>query len=163
MRRVLAAVLPALLLLTACAGPVLVPEAGPNAPDFVRKSPPPAPRVELVTDAGERSPRAGGAVDSVVRHTDSFDVIGWAFLDTESPRGVLRLVLPASVDASVESVTNVPRPDVVNATGSKADILAGFTITVEGTLPDDAGVCILSRSSQGAFRLAGSDEDLCPA
>lgn len=163
MRRTLATVLPALLLATACAEPVLVPEAGPNAPGFARKSPPPAPRVRVVTDAGERSLSAGGAIDSVVRHKDSFDVTGWALLDTESPRGVLRLVLPASVDASVESVTNVSRPDVVNATGTEANILAGFTITVEGTLPDDAGVCILSRSSQGSFRLAGSDEDLCPA
>ena len=164
MRRTLAAVLPALLL-AACAEPVLVPEAGPNAPGYTRRSveQPPPPRVRVEHDVAGPSLPDGGAIDSVVREDGSFDVTGWALLDAKSPRGDLRLVLPKDVDASVETVVNVARPDVVNATGKEAHLWAGFTITVSGTLPADAGVCLLSRSTQGDFRLGGSDDGLCPA
>ena len=54
------------------------------------------------------------------------------------------------------------RPDVVDATGNPSLIWAGFTITVDGTLPEEAGVCVLSRSRQGEFKLGGSDAGLCP-
>lgn len=164
MRRTLAAILPALLL-AACAEPVLVPEAGPNAPGYTPRSlaPPPAPRVRVEHDVVRKAPPDGGAVDSVVRDEGSFDIVGWALLDASSPRGTLRVVLPKGVDASVQTVESVARPDVVTATGKDTHLWAGFTITVRGTLPSDAGVCVLSRSTQGTFRLGGSDEDLCPA
>lgn len=165
MRRTLATVLLALPL-AACADPVLVPEAGPNAPGYTRRSlppPPPPPRVKLVSDDVNGSLPAGGAIDTVVRHEGSFEVTGWALLDAEPPRGVLRLVLPSPVEASVQTVKGVRRPDVVNATGTEEHLWAGFTITVRGILPADAGLCVLSRSTQGAFRLDGSDDGLCPA
>lgn len=161
----MAVVVPALLL-SACSQPVFVPEAGPNAPGFAYKPPPPPPppppRVAVTVGPIDRAQPDGGAVDSVVRRDGSFDVIGWALLAREAPRGVLRLVLPEGVDAEVRTVVNVRRPDVVDATSSKANTWAGFTITVDGSLPDDADVCVVSRSSQGTFRLGGSDEQLCP-
>lgn len=157
----MAAVLPALLL-AACAEPVLVPEAGPNAPGYSRRSLPPPPRAEVVSDAVDESLPDGGIIDAVVRHADTFEVTGWALLDPNSPRGVLRLVLPSTVDASVQEVATVARPDVVNATGTKKLVWAGFMVTLRGSLPDDAGVCVLSRSKQGEFRLGGSDAGLCP-
>lgn len=161
MRRLLVALLPALLL-AACSEPVLVPEAGPNAPGYTRRSLPLPPSVELVSDSVKASLPDGGNIDAVVRSDETFEITGWALLGAKAPRGVLRLVVPASADASVQEVTSVPRPDVVNATGDKALIWAGFTVTLRGSLPEDAGICILSKSTQGEFRLAGSDAAVCP-
>lgn len=163
-RFVVAAV--AALLLSACSEPVLVPEAGPNAPGFSYRPaprPPAPPRVELLSERPRTSAAAAGAIDSVVRQKDVFEISGWALLASKKPRGVLRVVLPPDVEASVVDVRSVERPDVVAATSDDANQWAGFTVTIEGDLPREAGVCVLSRSSQGTFRLGGSDEGLCPA
>ena len=165
MRRTIGAVLvtPLLaLLLAGCGEPVLVPEAGPGAPGFSEIPAPPPPDVEVVRRAGDPlSP--GGAVDSVLRGDGTFTVSGWALLDPEEPRGVLELVLPPGVEAEVEQVTTGPRPDVADATKNPALLWAGFNVVLTGTLPEGTGVCVLSRSGLGEFRLSGSDEGLCPA
>ena len=166
MKRVVAAA-SAALLLSGCSGPLFVPDAGPNAPGYVRKAPPLAPpgppRVELRSAPVPAPTKAGGSIDSVARGDGSFTVTGWAQLAAERPRGVLRLVLPDDVTADVETVVNMQRPDVATATSMEDLAWSGFTITVQGTLPDDAGVCVVSRSSQGTYLLAGSDASLCPA
>ena len=113
--------------------------------------------------SGDRPLPPGGAIDNVVREANAFEVTGWALLDPDAPRGVLQLILPTGLDAGVLEVEPVLRPDVVAATDSDALLWAGFTITVRGSLPSRVGVCVLSRSKQGAFRLGGSDEGLCPA
>ena len=161
-KRILAALLPALLL-AGCGGPVFVPEAGPHAPGYKEVAPPPVPKVELVQDAGGRPLSAGGAVDDVVRHEGSFDVTGWAVLAPDAPRGVLQVVLPRGVDAEVRDVVTLMRPDAAKAMDDDDLLWAGFTITLDGSLPDGAGVCVLSRSSKGDHRLGNSDDDLCPA
>ena len=45
---------------------------------------------------------AGGTIDSVVRKEETFEITGWALIDAQVPRGVLRLVLPDGVESSVE-------------------------------------------------------------
>lgn len=166
MRRLIIAAVAALLL-SACSEPLLVPEAGPNAPGFSMKPPPPPPpsppRVELMVQPVGKSFSTAGAIDAVVRHKGSFEISGWAMLDDKSPRGVLRLVLPRTVDATVDTVVNVERPDVVEATSSEANRWAGFTVSLQGSLPEGAGVCVLSRSPTGNFKLAGSSDKLCPS
>jgi len=161
-KRILAALLPALLL-AGCGGPVFVPEAGPHAPGYKEVAPPPVPEVELVQDAGDRPLSAGGAVDDVVRHDDSFEVTGWAVLAPDAPRGVLQVVLPKGVDAEVRDVVTLMRPDAAKAMDDDDLLWAGFTITLGGSLPEGAGVCVLSRSSKGDHRLGNSDDELCPA
>ena len=165
MRRTVAAVLLAPLLaplLAACGDPVFVPEAGPGAPGFCEIPAPPPPDVEVVRRAGDPlSP--GGAVDGVLRGDGSFTVTGWALLDPEEPRGVLEVVLPPGVEAVVEEVQTGPRPDVADATKNPALLWAGFNVVLTGSLPEGAGVCVLSRSGLGEYRLSGSDEGLCPA
>lgn len=166
MTRIVAAAAAALLL-SGCSGPLFVPDAGPNAPGYVAKPAPPPPpgppRVELRTAPVTAPAKAGGSIDAVAREDGSFTVNGWAQLDHDRPRGVLRLVLPDDVTAEVETVVSVQRPDVASSTSNDDLAWAGFTITVQGTLPEDAGVCLISRSSQGTFLLAGSDASLCPA
>lgn len=155
------------VLLSGCSGPLFVPDAGPHAPGYSPKAPPPPapgpPRVQLRTAPVVAPSKAGGSIDSVARADESFTVTGWAILDAGRPRGVLRVVVPDDVTADVETVAGVQRPDVVAATGNDTLSWSGFTVTVQGTLPEDAGVCIVSRSSQGTYLLAGSDADLCPA
>ena len=160
MKRLVAVVLPALLL-SGCGGPLIVPEAGPNAPGFRRISAPPPPKVELSSPAGKRS-AAGGAIDSVVPVDGTFDIKGWAILAPDAPRGVLHVVLPAGVDAEVQEVETMMRSDAAAAMEDDDLLWSGFTITIEGTLPEGAGVCVVSRSIKGTFRLGGSDETLCP-
>lgn len=162
MRRTLATVLLAPLL-AGCSEPLLVPEAGPGAPGYSEIPAPPPPDIEVVQAAVGKSLPAGGAIDNVVREAEAFKVTGWALIDANAPRGVLQLVLPTGLNAKVQEVETVPRADVVGATGSDALLWAGFTVTVKGSLPEHASVCVLSRSKQGAFRLDGSDERLCPA
>lgn len=165
-RRTAAAVLLALLL-AGCAEPVFVPEAGPGAPGYSEghgeSSAPPPPNIKLAQAAKGGPLPVGGAIDSVVRKEGTFEVTGWALIDDDAPRGVLKLILPTGLRAKVRQVETVPRPDVVDATGNPALAWAGFTVTLRGSLPTDAGVCVLSKSKQGAFRLDGSDEGLCPA
>lgn len=161
MRRTLAAVLLAPLL-AGCSEPVFVPEAGPGAPGYSETSAPPPPEVEVLRTAEAEPLPAGGFIDSVVRAEGTFEVTGWALIDAEAPRGVLKLVLPTGLDAEVLEVETNPRPDVVSATGDEALIWSGFSVAFRGSLPGGAGICMLSRSSQGAFRLGQSDEGLCP-
>ena len=149
-------------LLAACGDPVFVPEAGPGAPGYRMRAAPPPPEVEVVRTAPAQPLPAGGVIDGVARHDDHVEVTGWAFVDPKAPRGVLQLLLPAGADAAVVDVETMPRPDVVTATGQDALIWSGFTVTLRGALPEGANVCMLSRSEQGAFRLGGSDEALCP-
>lgn len=162
MRRVLAVVLPALLL-AGCSEPVFVPEAGPGAPGYSAKPAPSAPDVEVVRRVKGGPLPAGGVIDGVIRKKRSFEVTGWALLEVDSPRGTLQLVLPKGMEAQVRKVQTVPRPDVASATGDDALLWSGFTVTVRGSLPEDTGVCMISRSKQGAYRLGGSDEGRCPA
>ena len=161
MRRI-AATLLAALLLSGCGGPVFVPEAGPHAPGYQEIAAPSLPDVELVKDAGDRPLPPGGFVDNVARQESSFEVTGWAILDPAEPRGVLQVVLPAGLDAEIDEVETLMRPDVVSAMEDDDLLWAGFSVTVSGSLPQGAGVCVLSRSRKGAFRLGGSDEGLCP-
>jgi hypothetical protein len=164
MRLVVAAI--AAMLLSSCSEPLLVPEAGPNAPNFSYRPPPKPPlppRVEVLRGPPRPIPASAGAIDSVVRREHSFEISGWALLASAKPRGVLRVILSPEVEASVTGVRSVERPDVVAATSDDANQWAGFTVTLDGTLPRDAKVCVVSRSRQGTFRLGGSDEDLCPA
>lgn len=162
MKRVLAVALPALLL-AGCADPVFVPEAGPGAPGYHAKPIPRPPDVEVIRSVqGEPLP-SGGTIDDVNRKKHGFEVVGWALLKAEAPRGTLQLVLPMGLKAKVRKVETVPRPDVVSATGDDALLWSGFTIKVRGSLPEGTGVCVLSRSENGDHRLAGSDEDRCPA
>jgi hypothetical protein len=161
-KRILAGLVPALLL-TGCGGPVFVPEAGPHAPGYKEVAAPPVPEVELVRPAGARRLSDGGAIDSVVRQDDSFVVTGWAILAPKAPRGVLQVVLPAGVDAEVRDVETLLRPDAATAMDDDDLLWAGFTITLSGSLPEDAGVCVLSRSAKGDHRLGHSDDELCPA
>ena len=161
-KRILAALLPALLL-AGCGGPVFVPEAGPHAPGYKEVAPPPVPDVEVVTDSGDRPLSDGGAVDDVVRHEGGFEVTGWAILAPKAPRGVLQVVLPAGVDAEVSDVETLMRPDAAKAMDDDDLLWSGFTITLTGSLPKGAGVCVLSRSAKGDHRLGNSDAELCPA
>lgn len=161
-KRFLAALLSALVL-TGCGGPVFVPEAGPHAPGYKEVAPPPVPDVEVVEDTGDQPSSAGGAVDSVVRQDGSFEVTGWAILEPDAPRGVLQVVLPAGVDAEVRDVETLMRPDAANAMDDDDLLWAGFTITLSGSLPKDAGVCVVSRSTKGDYHLGNSDDKLCPA
>jgi hypothetical protein len=101
-------------------------------------------------------------VDETSRADGTFEVTGWAVVDPTTPRGVLRVVLPREVDATVETITTQARPDVVTATGNDQLLWSGFTIRLRGEFPEGNGVCVLSRSTQGSFRLNGSDEELCP-
>jgi hypothetical protein len=160
-RRTVAAVLLAPLL-AGCSEPVFVPEAGPGAPGYSESSAPPPPEVEVQRTAAAEPLPAGGFIDSVVREKGTFEVTGWALIDPEAPRGELKLVLPTGLEAKVVDVETNPRPDVVSVTGDDALIWSGFSVTVRGSLPEGKGVCMLSRSSQGAFRLGQSDEGLCP-
>ena len=66
------------------------------------------------------------------------------------------------MDGELEDVVTLPRPDVVTATGNVELLWAGFAFNVRAALPEDAGICLLSRSTMGAFRLDRSDEKLCP-
>ncbi len=162
MRRTVAAALLGLLL-AGCGEPVFAPDAGPGAPGYTKKPTPRPPAVELVRASRAKPLPPGGALDSVVRSDGTFEVTGWALIDTDAPHGVLKLVLPAGVRAKVLKSEAVARPDVVDATGNLSLTWSGFVITVQGSLPEDAGVCLLSQSKQGAFRLDGSDTALCPA
>lgn len=162
MKRILAPLVTALVL-AGCGGPVFVPEAGPNAPGYKEVAPPPVPDVEVVEDAGDRTLSDGGAIDNVVRHDDGFEVTGWAILAPDAPRGVLQVVLPEGVDAEVSDVETLMRPDAAQAMDDDDLLWAGFTITLSGSLPPDAGVCVLSRSTKGDHRLGHSDDKLCPA
>lgn len=161
MRRTLAAAL-LVPLLAGCSQPIFVPEAGPGAPGYRKQSAPAPPDVEIVQDTGDKRLASSGSIDDVARRDGSFEVTGWAVLDPAAPRGVLRLVLPEDLKAEVLRVKAVPRPDVVAATGNEALLWSGFRYTIRGELPVGLGVCMLSRSNQGAFRLANSDETLCP-
>lgn len=160
--RFLAALLPALVL-AGCGGPVFVPEAGPHAPGYEEVAPPPVPDVEVVKGTGDRPLKGGGAIDSVVRRDGSFEVTGWAILEPDAPRGVLQVVLPVGVDVEVRDVETLMRPDAATAMDDDDLLWAGFTITLSGSLPEDAGVCVLSRSTKGDHRLGNSDDNLCPA
>ena len=157
MRRIATALL--VPLLAGCSEPIFVPEAGPGAPGFRMIPTPRAPDVGVVEDAGTRRLSDGGAIDSVVRQDDSFVVTGWAILAPKAPRGVL----PAGVDAEVSDVETLMRPDAAKAMDDDDLLWAGFTITLSGSLPEDAGVCVLSRSAKGDHRLDNSDDELCPA
>lgn len=150
-------------VLAGCSEPVFVPEAGPNAPGFRRLAPPRPPDVQVVEGPQTGRPTAGGALDSVVRLDGSFEVVGWALLDRRSPRGVVQVVVPDGVDAQVSEVIPVSRPDVVSALDDDDLLWSGFSVTLSGSLPEGAEVCVLSRSRQGSFRLGGSDEKLCPS
>ena len=55
------------------------------------------------------------------------------------------------------------RPDAAGAMEDDDLLWAGFTIILSGSLPEDAGVCVLSRSTKGDYRLGNSDDKLCPA
>jgi hypothetical protein len=149
-------------LLAGCSTPVFVPEAGPGAPDYRRQAAPTAPSVKIVPDADVTALPAAGSVDETSRADGTFEVTGWAVVDPTTPRGVLRVVLPREVDATVETITTQARPDVVTATGNDQLLWSGFTIRLRGEFPEGNGVCVLSRSTQGSFRLNGSDEELCP-
>ena len=150
-------------VLTGCTEPVFVPEAGPGAPGYSERSTPAPPDIEVVHAAATGKPLPdGGFIDRVTRGKGVFAITGWALVDPDAPRGVLKIVLPTGVDAHVRDVEVLPRPDVVTATGNAALAWAGFTISVRGALPANAGVCVISRSTQGAFRLGGSDDALCP-
>jgi hypothetical protein len=151
------------LLLAACAEPVFVPEAGPGAPGYTTKqAAPPPPDIKIVHGTRGKSMPAGGAIDNIVRGERTIEVTGWALIDADAPRGALQLVLPQGSAARVRKVQTAPRPDVVDATGNEAFLWAGFTVIVRGSLRPQDGICVLSRSKQGAFRLGGSDEGLCP-
>ena len=84
-RRALAAALLAPVL-AGCAEPVFVPEAGPGAPGYTRRSLPPPPSAEVVSDSVEESLPEGGIIDTVVRGDETFEVTGWAFLDEDATR-----------------------------------------------------------------------------
>ena len=164
MRRLLAGAL-LVPVLAGCGGPVFVPEAGPNAPGYRRITPPPAPRVELRGPADYEQLPAGGVIDTAAEVDGRLTITGWALVDAREPRGTLELVLPAGARsrARVEDVVVAARPDVVAATGEQDRLWTGFTITVETSSPPQDGVCVLSHSSLGDFRLGGSDETLCPS
>jgi hypothetical protein len=155
--------LAALLSLAGCGDPVFVPKTGPGAPGYAERALPKPLDVEIVP-APQGKPRPpGGSLDSIDRRDGSFTLTGWALVNPDSPRGELEVVVPRGVDATVQEVTTVPRTDVVAALGSQDLIWSGFQVTLAGTLPDDQGVCVLSRSKQGAYRLNNSDVGLCPA
>jgi hypothetical protein len=160
-RRALAAGL-LVTLLAGCSSPVFVPEAGPGAPEYRKQAAPTAPTVKVVQGYDGKALPAAGSVDGTSRKGHTVEVTGWAVVDPIVPRGALRVVVARGVDASVEKVTTEPRPDVVTATGNDQLLWSGFTIELRGDLPAEGGVCVLSRSNQGAFRLGGSDEGLCP-
>ena len=147
--------------LAGCAEPVFVPKAGPNAPGYPDKTVPPPPKVKVVHAAGKPSPD-GGSIDSVHRENGEFEVIGWAHIAPRRPRGVLRIFLPDSVNARISNVEVVPRADVVAAYKDATLAWSGFTIRVRGNLPGEQGICVLSRSKKGTFRLHNSDDGLCP-
>lgn len=151
------------LSLGACSSPVFVPEAGPGAPGYKRRSLPPPPRVELLGPDEVKPASAGGAIDSVAPEGNMIEITGWAPLDPQAPRGVVRVVLPDGVEARVEDAGSLARPDVVDATGDASLIWAGFSVLLSGDLPDDLAVCVVSRSTKGTFVLGGSDPGLCPA
>jgi hypothetical protein len=67
------------------------------------------------------------------------------------------------VDAEVRSVETLMRSDAAKAMDDDDLLWAGFTVTLSGSLPDGAGVCVLSRSAKGNYRLGNSDDKLCPA
>lgn len=164
MNRTLAAALLATTLtatLAACSDPVFVPEAGPGAPGYRELGPPPAPQVTLARTARRVPAATGGSIDSIVRHDDTVDLHGWVPADLRSRRTRLHLVLPDGVDAQVRDTETLARPDVVGVTGNDDLLWAGFKITLDGSLPDDAGVCLILRSPAETIRLTGSDETLC--
>lgn len=161
-----AARLPALVasaaVLTACGGPLFVPEAGPGAPGYQTRQAPVAPRVLLPTVPALDAPGTGGALDSVAADGSRLVVRGWAFLDPGEPRGVLVVGLPAGVAAEVADVQAVPRPDVEGALGRPELAHAGFEIVLRVSGGRDVSrVCVESVSGQGRFRLADSEASLC--
>lgn len=150
-------------LLAGCSEPVFVPEAGPNAPGYGRVSPPEPAEVELVRTAGRRELPVGGAIDNVTREQGVLHIDGWARLDPKDPIGTLQVVLPpgSANGARVDEVSVAQRPDVVSATGDDGLVWSGFTMSVSGTTGTSTAVCVVSRSSAGAYRLDGSDAALC--
>ncbi len=152
-----------LLMLTACGGPVFVPEKGPGAPGYSEKPLPEAPQVEIVAPPQGKPLPSGGNIDRIDQGDGSFTVTGWARVDPGAPRGSLEIVLPQGMDTTVEETVTLPRPDVVAALGLEKLVWSGFQVSLDGTLPEGAGICMISRSKQGVFRLANSDESLCPA
>lgn len=160
-RRALAGALLACLL-AGCGEPVFVPEAGPGAPGYTERPAPPPPDVRVVQEVTQKTLPAGGQIDGVAREDGSLEVTGWALLGDRTG-GRLRIVLPSGEEAEVRSVESVARPDVVEATGNPALLWSGFSVVLDGSLPADTAVCVLSRSKQGAYRLNGSDDTLCPA
>ncbi len=157
-----AALLTSVLIgLAGCAEPVFVPVAGPGAPGYGESRTTPPPQV-VITQAVEGKPLPdGGYIDAIGREGADLRVTGWALLNPEPPRGELQVVLPPGSTAEVLQVEALPRGDVVGVTGNPADLWAGFTFLLRGSLPDDVGICILSQSDQGAFRLGASDRKLC--
>jgi hypothetical protein len=150
-------------VLAGCGEPVFIPEAGPGAPGYSERPAPPPPEVQVAHVAAGKPLPAGGYIDRVTRQDGTFLVTGWALIGLDTPRGLLKLVLPEGVDGELEDVVTLPRPDVVAATGNVELLWAGFAFTVRGVLPEDEGICLLSRGPMGAFRLDGSDARLCPA
>jgi hypothetical protein len=152
----------AVLALTACSDPVVVPTAGPNAPGFRRGSPPPTPEVAIATGAPARTVPTGGAVDTVVDRDGLLVITGWAQIVDTPPRGRLEISLPPGGGAPrVVKTVVVPRPDVVAATSRAALTYAGFEVSIEGADTGSTAVCVQSFSSAGDFRLSGSDASLC--
>lgn len=152
----------AVVALAGCSDPLLVPQAGPNAPGFRRGSPPPAPKVAIATGTPAPSVPTGGAVDTVVVRDGLLVITGWAQVVDTPPRGRLEISLPPGGGAPrIVKTVVVPRPDVVAAT-SRADLTyAGFEVSIADAGTGSTAVCVQSFSRAGDFRLSGSDASLC--